>query len=350
MSDIVRDFFEWRYHVHEFYDGIIVHAQQSRPISLNFTSNSNFISDSAYYGLVMAHPGDQNSSLSLWTACFPNKNSPEFHPTKPNQEWGKLHQKRIIPLEGKVLCCTTDRAGNIFVGTNQSISILTETETYSKQVSSPAYFTHSSPKTPFNTLFCFEDNTVCQFDPHNSSLTQILALDRPVLDISINQNDTNQIFIAQGRKSAIFLDLRDPNSQQTLKFGSGITSIQFSNHHPFLFVTGSSTGIISMYDIRNPGTPFTNVHAHDSSVTSLKWSPIEPDIIASASQDTAITIWSFRNTTTAEIPTVFAHNGHVAAITAFDWCPDSPWTLASVSEDALLEVWTIAPSQIEEFV
>lgn len=350
MTDIVRDFFEWRYHVHEFYDGIIMHAQKSRPISLSFTKESNFIGDSSYYGLVMAHSNETNSSIALWTACFPNKNSPDFHPTKTNSEWGKIQQKRTISIEGKALCCNTDKGGNIFVGTDKVISVIGDKETFTKNISSPAYLCRSSIKDNYSPYFCFQDNTLAQFDSKTSTLVPILSLDRPVLDLSVNENDPSQMFIAQGRKSAIFVDSRDSNPQQTLKFGSGVTAIQFSNHHPFLFVTGFASGLISIFDFRNPSIPFTNVHAHDMSVTSLKWSPTEPDIVASASQDTAVAIWSFRNTTSAEIPTVFAHNGHVAPITAFDWCPDSPWTLASVSEDALLEVWTIAPSQIEEFV
>ena len=351
MTDIVRDFFEWRYHAREFYDGVIIKALKDRPVSLNFSKQTGFVGDSTYFGLITAQPSKNgSSSVSFHTACFPNKNSPDFTPTKPNKEWGQLNEKKTIPVKGRVNCCTTDKLNNIFVGSNEAIQIITKTDTLTKDMEKPVYMVRDIPDGKGAPLFVVEDEGLIRYFPDNDRKDKLCDVDRPVLDMSVNSQDPSQVMLVQGRKSVLFYDFREEQTEPIAKLNYGATSVAFSNNHQFLFVVGFATGHISMFDFRAPQSPLVTVHAHDLAVTSVKWSPIEQDIVASASQDTAIALWSFRNSTAQEVPSVFAHNGHAAPITAFDWCPDLPWTLASISEDNLFEVWSISPSQIEEYM
>ena len=351
MSDNVNDFFEWRYHLREFYDGIIMKAQKDRPISLNFSKHASFVDDSTYFSLIMAQPSDDHgSTVSLYAACFPNKNSPTYSPTKPNKDWGKLTQKKVIPVKGEVRCCVTDNDSNIFVGSNEAIQIINENETLTKDIESPAYLVRVIPDDSMASLYCLENYDVVRYNLKSDSIDTLFSVEQPILDVSISQQDPNQLLAALGKKNIMSFDFREGIYQQLAKTPNNVTSLAFSNDHQFLYVAGFHTGAISLYDFRSPNSPLTTISAHDEAVTSIKWSPSEPDIIASASHDTSVAIWSFRHSPNGEIFNVFAHNGHAAPITAFDWCPDVPWTLASISEDNLFEVWTISPSQIEDFM
>ena len=351
MSDYVSGFFDWRYHLREFYDGIIMKAQREKPISLNFSSKNSFVNDSTYFNLIMSHSsGPSHSSVSLYTACFPNKNSPSYSPTKPNKDWGSFNEIKVIPVKGEVHCCTTDKNNNIYVGSNEAIQIINENEILTKDIPSPSFLVRVIPDNSMSSIYSLENDSVIKYNLDNDSIEDLFNVEQPILDISINTQDPTQLLTVQGKKSVLFYDFREGFTQQMMKLSSNATSIAFSNSHQFLFVTGFANGLISLYDFRIPNTPISTIEAHNGAVTSLKWSPHEPDIVASGSQDASIALWSFRQTPNGEVPMVFTHDGHPSPITAFDWSADVPWTLASVSEDNLFEIWTISPSQIEEFI
>jgi WD40 repeat protein len=97
---------------------------------------------------------------------------------------------------------------------------------------------------------------------------------------------------------------------------------------------------ITPLGIKMPHQVFAVTAAHDSAVTSIKWSPNDDRHgFASGSLDTSIQLSSVKDLNKKE-EALFAHNGHVALVVGFDWCQDGWWTIRSVPE---ISPWKCGP-------
>ena len=346
----VRDFFEWRYHAREFYENLTMYVLPNHPISLNFTQRTVFSGDSLAFGLIMGIPEieDQKSTVSLYNTLFPNRNSRSFDKSKPNKAWGRVNHMRMIPISGKLRAVAVSRSDDILAATDTSLIYITENGTSIAESNNSTQLIHFSP-VPYSSdaLLCSDTGAVSLFTP-SRGITQITEFKRPVIDLTIDPYRPNSVLVAQGKTHIHNIDIRDDKKVE-IKMPGHTSSLAFAPEMPFMFAAGQLSGSVGIFDTRMTNSAIVTIQSHDSEVTSLKWSPHNRDIVASASLDSVIALWSIRDVETSE-NTVFAHNGHVSPIVAFDWCKDIPWTLASVSEDNLFELWTIAPSQLEDYI
>jgi len=348
-NDPLRDFLDWRMHVKEFYQGLIMYALHDKPVSMNFFGPTQHIKSSSIFSIVMSNKNmnDANSTINLWTATFPNRYAPEFNPAQPEEKWGKFIENSRIPINGTIICCTADSDSNINAGTDKEIMSIQMNGRTCIQISSPSYLVRSFGSN--FPIFVLKDGNIVSFDTRRSSINRLYSVDQTILDLTQSTMDTNTILYTQGKKHASVLDIRSQSEIQ-IKMNHHISSVALSPNLSYLFAAGHNDGHVNLYDIRFPILPLHSIAPHDHPVTSLKWSPFDPDVLACASSDTAVTICSFRGNTNKENQCVFAHNGHVSPIIEFDWSRDTKWTLASVSEDNLFEIWSISLSQIEELV
>lgn len=360
-QDIVRDFFDWRYHAREFYENVTMYVLPEHPVSVNFSNETICAEDSYVFGLILGlyDENKDTSSISLYNIMFPNRNSISFNKTQPNEEWGKVQNKSKFTFKGQINTTSTNAANDILVSINHDLIYIgqfSDTKVNigdDKAIKIEFIPTNSIESISHEAFMSTENHQVLNYKGPSSQAkpTSIHRFKNSITDISIDPYNTDICLVSHGTKKLNLLDTREP-TRTSIPINKSITSLSYSPHIPFMFATGSMKGIVGFYDSRYPQAPIYQITAHDSIVSSVIWSPDQRDVVASSSDDTAIALWSIteaKEMNDGDQNMVFAHNGHLTPITAFDWCKDIPWTLASVSHDNLFEVWTIAPSQIDDY-
>ena len=353
--DQIKDFFDWRYHAREFYSNIAMLALSNSPVSLNFTRDTISAQDSNIFGLVLGSNDREtgDSSVTLYNVSLPNRNSPDFDKSHPNPEWGKFNEMSYFSYKGELHSCDVNpKNDDIVVCVSNQIVLLNDgwDSTITIDDGEHAAFSRFLPNSNLTqVLYATSDNTVYSLKDGMGRPERKRKFKNTITDLSIDPYNEKIFISAHKKKKVSLVDMRD-DSKTKIRVKSPINSLAFATHIPFLFVAGSSYGVIYFYDSRIPINPLFTVTAHDAAVTHLKWSHFHRDIIASSSMDSAVALWSLKEANESEPEAVFAHNGHFAPIVSFDWCHDQPWVLTSVSEDKLFEVFTIAPSQIEDYL
>jgi WD40 repeat protein len=350
--EAVDDFFEWRFQARVFYQDIIMSVLPRHPVSLHFSNSTVRTRDCSVFALIMGMPGTsaRPPSVSLFNGWVPNRASPYCCNSRPNTLWGQFREMRQLVLPGTPIACDVNLSDDIVVSTEKALLYYGDELATTEHNSAPITIIQCSPLEFSETYFCGSDDG-CLFSGSSDGnrLSKIAQLHRPALDISIDSYLPATAFVATGTSKLQLIDTRSPNTTP-FNVGSKTCSVAFSPDVPFLFATGQMSGAITLFDQRLPNRQLSGVkEAHDSAVTSIKWSPTDKNVFASGSIDTSVQLWSLKDLGRSK-DALFAHNGHVAPIVAFDWSRDMPWTLASLSEDRLLEFWTIAPSQLEDYL
>ena len=348
--DPVSDFFDWRYHARENYESVTIYVLPSPTISINFCKDTTSAEDSYVFGIILGNKNkEQKSEISLYNSIFPNRNSLSFNKSHPNTRWGEVFHVYSFDINGSLIAADVNSRNDIICAYDNSLMYIGESEKYTNHFDDDEQITliKCSPDENSNSAFiCSSKNKVMYYEKPDQMPISIHEFNRPVIDLSIDPFQTKTALAAQGKTHIHLIDQRDSNAT-SLKMQNLTGSVAFNPHIPFIFANGLLSGEIGFYDLRSPTIPLCSIQAHDSEIISLKWAPFRKDVIASASLDAAITLWSMTSAKKSNSDAIFVHNGHVSPITAFDWCKDIPWTIASVSEDNLFEIWTVAPSQYE---
>ena len=110
---------------------------------------------------------------------------------------------------------------------------------------------------------------------------------------------------------------------------------QDDEHQPHTVALGAADKAVRLWDTRKGGSTATQMRAHTSWVSAVRWCPGSETHLASASYDGSVMLWDVR----AEVPLhrVRAHNGK-----AFDvgWCSSS--LIASGGADSQLKLHTVS--------
>ena len=354
-QDPVHEFLEWRFHASDLYDSLTMYVLPEHTISLNFTNDTVLAEDSYVFGIILGNSfKNKQSEISLYNTIFPNRNSLCFNKSKPNQKWGEVTHSYSFKINGTLNSADTNTKNDIVAAYDNKLIYISEKSDFIHQLDDDddqITLIQCSPEDSSTSSFLCKskNNTILYYESPDKKPLSIHEFTRPIIDLSIDPFNTNTALCTQGKTHIHLVDQRTKEITP-LKMQSHIGSIAFSPFIPFIFANGLLSGDISLFDIRSPSASICNIQAHDSVVTSLRWSPFRKDIIASSSLDTSIILWSLTENKDLNSNAVFTHNGHVSPISAFNWCKDVPWTLASVSEDNLFEIWTISQSQYEDFM
>jgi WD40 repeat protein len=349
MEEQTRDFFDWRFHSCEFYSTIIMHVLPQHPISVSFTRETVRAGDSSVFGLILGIPGPP-SSITLYNCLFPNRRSASFSKNHPNPAWGKATPMRLLPVPDRLLTCAVNPNNDILASTESSLLFFGESSTATISTIGHGQITliQCSPADLSTDAFLASEAGEVFHMTAAERLTMVARFRRPVIDLAIDPFQPGTALVTQGKSHVHLVDQRTP-LPVPIKLMGHTSAVSFSPEIPFVFAAGQFNGMVNLFDSRHPTRPSLSISAHDSQVTTLKWSPHHKDIVASASVDTSLALWSVHNTD-ADEALVFSHNGHVAPIVGFDWCKDVPWTIASISEDNVFEIWTIAKSELEDYL
>ncbi|OHT06414.1 WD repeat protein [Tritrichomonas foetus] len=111
-----------------------------------------------------------------------------------------------------------------------------------------------------------------------------------------------------------------------------VTSVAF-NVHKSLLASGSDDGSIIIW---KDGRNFKALKGHSAGITAIKWHPVMPNTLFSASLDGTVKMWDTLN---GECAQTFAH--HANGITSIDIHP-SGRILATGGNDGIFAIWGIS--------
>jgi WD40 repeat protein len=281
---------------------------------------------------------------------FPNRRSLSYCKTRPNKSWGRIRQMARLPVQGRLITSSINQSNHVIAATTDSLIYFADNAQSTVRLGGTSItLIQCSPVDFSSSAFLASDaGHVFHYTGGQKEPTLVCRFHRPITDLSINPLQPACALTAQGKAAIHHIDMRDA-APTAIKLERHTASVAFAPSLPFVFATGQCRGTVALYDHRSTGRPLAIIEGHDSQVTSLKWSTHSPDIVASASTDMSVVLWSV-NYLGGEGSNVFAHNGHVAPIVDFDWCNDVPWTLASVSEDNVFEIWAISQSQLTDYL
>lgn len=115
----------------------------------------------------------------------------------------------------------------------------------------------------------------------------------------------------------------------------GINSCDFNPHNDYLLASADTAGTVNMWDTRKLGAEPVQAVSHGSSISTVKWNPSIPTIIAVAGQeDGLVKLWDASNGRL-----IFTHGGHMLGVNDIAWNAHDPWLMCSVSNDNSIHLW-----------
>jgi len=155
-------------------------------------------------------------------------------------------------------------------------------------------------------------------------------------------------------KLLIIWDARDSPNKPVAQIEAHSEAVNCVSFNPFDEVycaTGSSDHTVALWDLRNLKKKLHSFESHTAALLQVQWSPHFPTILASASEDRRLTVWDIKKIGEAQTEEekedgppelLFVHGGHTGRISDFGWSPHEPWVIGSASEDNVLQVWKMA--------
>lgn len=127
--------------------------------------------------------------------------------------------------------------------------------------------------------------------------------------------------------------------------------VEASSFDENLLITGSVDFTSAIWDTRFMNKCVFNMRGHTDQVTQAKFSPLQPNLVATSSGDCRVMVWDLSRIgdpqTDEEMKDgppelLFVHGGHIAKVSDISWNLNEELMLASVSEDNSLQVWQIS--------
>uniref|UniRef100_A0A8D8YFZ7 WD repeat-containing protein 59 n=1 Tax=Cacopsylla melanoneura TaxID=428564 RepID=A0A8D8YFZ7_9HEMI len=118
---------------------------------------------------------------------------------------------------------------------------------------------------------------------------------RIVNDISWHRFDPNLILSCSIDTFTHIWDIREPR-KPTISFKSVLGAIfaQWNKVSGHLLATAHD-GDVRLWDVRNGTAPVEYISAHLANITSLDWSPLDGNMLSTASQDCTVKFWNVQN-------------------------------------------------------
>ncbi|SJK85778.1 histone-binding protein RBBP4 [Babesia microti strain RI] len=202
-----------------------------------------------------------------------------------------------------------------------------------------------------NVMGSFNDGTLKVWDLNSNSVTCEYKHGSGIN--SLVHTFENCIAAATEDGLLLFIDERCKSVVGKIENETGkiaINTIAATKFNSKLVATGSNTGDIHFWDIRNTSTPSYMIKAHESPIIRVEFNQHEKSILATASEDGTVQIFNMDNAglelsddDSEDCPEelVFNHTGHQDAITDFTWsCHDSTkYMVISAAQDETLQFW-----------
>eukprot|EP00516_Mucochytrium_quahogii_P012409 CAMPEP_0203792998 /NCGR_PEP_ID=MMETSP0100_2-20121128/5595_1 /ASSEMBLY_ACC=CAM_ASM_000210 /TAXON_ID=96639 /ORGANISM=" , Strain NY0313808BC1" /LENGTH=481 /DNA_ID=CAMNT_0050696677 /DNA_START=198 /DNA_END=1639 /DNA_ORIENTATION=+ len=217
-----------------------------------------------------------------------------------------------------------------------------------------------SKKQAGHLLSCAEDGTICHWDLEGHPKRRLKQKYCERQDIIINDVhwspvQYNNFFSVDEQGCFGMWDSRRSGGLiQLVKRPSVVmTSVAASPHDEYCVATGSSDGIVNLWDTRklsdasNPtqGVPVKAFNFHQGDVLQVEWNLRVRGVFASSGEDARVAVWNTQpgiDQVGRDLPELlFVHGGHTDKVVDLAWnMEDDPWCLMSTAEDNILHIWS----------
>lgn len=153
-------------------------------------------------------------------------------------------------------------------------------------------------------------------------------------------------------KRACLMDMRQPDAASVPAWtvSADVEALAWDPHTPTQFVVAAEDGAVACYDARQGAgsAPLFTLAAHNKATAALSFCPAVPGLLATASTDKKVKVWSLREGK----PTLLAaQNLNVGAVFAMGYCRDAPLILAAGGAAGTVSVWdTMSASAVAAYV
>ncbi|KAJ4798261.1 Transducin/WD40 repeat-like superfamily protein [Rhynchospora pubera] len=150
-------------------------------------------------------------------------------------------------------------------------------------------------------------------------------------------------------KSVALMDMKSSSESGRWSVDADVESIAWDPHNEHAFVVSLENGMVQCFDKRSASsdtvfgakTIFT-LHAHEKAVSSLSFSSVAPNFLATGSTDKMIKLWDLSNNQPACIA---SQNPKAGKIFTISFSEDSPFLLAIGGHKGKLQVWDTLSDQ-----
>lgn len=168
--------------------------------------------------------------------------------------------------------------------------------------------------------------------------------------ISVAWNKKVGHIVALGGKSGALSvwDLRKKSELIHIPTRYAISSIAWHPTEPTLLCTASADDhnpVIQLWDLRNANAPKASLNGHEKGVLSLSWCSKDPELLLSSGSDNRTLIWNpFKALMLAELP---ASSQWVHKVS---WCTVLPSVLANATLDGKITIYSIQDTSTQEII
>ncbi|KAJ4769193.1 Transducin/WD40 repeat-like superfamily protein [Rhynchospora pubera] len=150
-------------------------------------------------------------------------------------------------------------------------------------------------------------------------------------------------------KSVALMDMKSSSESGRWSVDADVESIAWDPHNEHAFVVSLENGMVQCFDKRSASSDMVSgaktiftLHAHEKAVSSLSFSSVAPNFLATGSTDKMIKLWDLSNNQPACIA---SQNPKAGKIFTISFSEDSPFLLAIGGHKGKLQVWDTLSDQ-----
>jgi histone-binding protein RBBP4 len=286
---------------------------------------------------------------------------------------GEVNRARYMPQNPFIIATKSPSADVLVFDVSKHPSVPEEDTPCSPQLrctghTKEGYGLSWSPLKEWHLLSGSDDHAICVWDLAGVRLPSRKDTSVEVPATSVRRGHTSVVEDVQWHrlnpnffgsvgddKKLCIWDLREsPGTIASAVFdahANDINCMSFNHHDEFLLATGSSDGLVKLWDMRKISHAIHSLEGHTKEVFQLDWAPFNGSILASCGGDRRVHIWdisrigqeqSDEDKEDGPPELLFIHGGHTSKVSDFSWNENDDWTICSVSEDNILQVWQMA--------
>ncbi|MEW5298498.1 MAG: hypothetical protein WDW36_001613 [Sanguina aurantia] len=175
----------------------------------------------------------------------------------------------------------------------------------------------------------------------NQSLRTFRGHTYCVYQVAWNPQAADVFLSASGDSLVKVWDLRQPGPTLTIKaHGTEVLTADWNKYNDCVLATGSVDQSIKLWDVRNPTREVSTLVGHRGVVRKVLFSPHSESVLASSSYDMTVKLWDVAALSRNANPLLCSWEHHTEFVQGLDFSMLREGLIASASWDEFVYLWT----------